>query len=338
MKNSVETQRVFIKYEGNPVMTAADMPADIMYVLNPGAIKYNGEYIMIMDAATLSTPIIFWIARSRDGKKFTPDPTAINWPRWSDEKVEDCIYDPRITRMGDEYILMYASHVSGRTVRTGVVRTQDFIHFERIEQEDTGLQNRNSALFPEKINGRYVRLDRPMMAEAHDPSDMYISYSDDLMRWSGSKALIGTRPGCWDSHKMGSGGVPIKTDQGWLCIYHGVDKTCNGFIYRLGVVLLDLEDPSIVLARGTSPVLWPEHDYELSGRVPNVTFAANALLDEDGKTVRVYYGAADSCIGLATAQLDDLIDACFDGNDRAIRFFGRPKLKSPLTESTSVMA
>ncbi len=334
--NSSE-RRIFTKYEGNPVVSPADLPADIMYVLNPGAIKHNGEYIMMMDAATLSTPIIFWIARSSDGKNFAPDPAPIQWPRWSDGEVEDCVYDPRITKIGDEYILMYASHVPGRSVRTGVVRTKDFITFERVEQEETGLQNRNSALFPEKIQGRYVRLDRPMLSGAHDPSEMFISYSDDMKHWGDSKALFAPREGHWDSHKIGAGGVPIKTEQGWLCIYHGVDRTCNGFIYRLGVALLDLQDPSKVIARGVNPVLWPEHDYEANGRVPNVVFAANALLDEDGKTVRVYYGAADTCIGLATAQLDDLIEACYDPNKRIIQFFGSCKKIQTPSESVATL-
>jgi beta-1,4-mannooligosaccharide/beta-1,4-mannosyl-N-acetylglucosamine phosphorylase len=316
-------KRIFIKYEGNPIITAADMPRDIMYVFNPGAIKHQDEYILLMDAATLSTPIVLWIARSNDGKKFTPDPTPISWPRWSDDQVENCIYDPRITRIGDEYILMYASHIPGRSVRSGVIRTKDFITFERVEQEETGQQNRNSSLFPEKINGQYARLDRPMQADAHDPSGMYLSYSDDLKHWRDSKPLMAPRRGCWDSHKIGAGGVPIKTEKGWLAVYHGVEKTCSGFIYRLGVVLLDLEDPSKVIARGVNPVLWPEHDYERNGRIPNVTFAANSLLDDDGCTVRVYYGAADTCIGLATAQLDDLLEACFDQNDRLTDFFGK---------------
>jgi predicted GH43/DUF377 family glycosyl hydrolase len=317
-------KRVFNKHHDNPIITAADLPEDIMYVLNPGAIKHNGEYIMMMDAATTSTPIIFWLARSQDGVNFTPDPTPIAWPRWSDDQVENCVYDPRITKIDDEYIIMYASHVPGRSVRTGVVRTRDFVIFERIEQEETSQTNRNSALFPGKIAGQYVRFDRPMLDGAWDPSDMCISYSHDLQHWRRSKTLMQPRPGCWDSHKIGAGAVPIKTDKGWLEIYHGVDKTASTYIYRLGVMMLDLDDPSKIISRGVCPVLWPEHDYELDGRVTNTTFTANALLDDDG-TVRMYYGAADACIGLATAKLDDLIEACFDQNDRLREFFGDPE-------------
>ena len=121
--------------------------------------------------------------------------------------------------------------------------------------------------------------------------------------------------------------VPIRTNEGWLAIYHGVDRTCNGYIYRLGVMLLDLEDPSRIIARGGMPVLWPDRPYEMQGRVPNVTFGCNALLEPDG-TVRIYYGAADTCVGLATAKLDDLIAACRRGNPVAETFFSGKKQKS----------
>lgn len=324
-------KRVMVKYAGNPVVKPTDLPEGIMYVLNPGAIKHNGEYLLMMDAAASPTPIVFWLARSKDGISFIPDPTPIkNWPRWSDDVVESCIYDPRITRIGDEYIIMYASHASGRGVRTGVVKTSDFINFERIPQEDTDLDNRNSVLFPEKINGWYIRFDRPMTGET-DPGDMCISYSRNLRHWENSRVLMTPRPGCWDSHKIGGGAVPIKTDNGWLCLYHGVDRTCNGFIYRLGVMLLDLHDPSKIIARSQNPVLWPEHDYEFNGRVPNVTFACNALLDNDG-TVKVYYGAADTCIGLAEAKLDDLIAACAALNPHLENFYRIETIKHNTVE------
>jgi len=131
------------------------------------------------------------------------------------------------------------------------------------------------------------------------------------------------RQDSWDSRKIGGGAVPIKTPQGWLAIYHGVDHTCNGFIYRLGTLLLDLEDPSKIIARSRNPVLWPELPYELCGRVPNVTFACNAIVEDDG-SVKVYYGAADTCIGLAEAKLSDLIESCFEGNKHIDRFFSTP--------------
>lgn len=309
------------KYEHNPVLTAADFPHDIMYVFNPGAIKFNDEYLLMVDASTSATPIVFWLARSRDGIHFTPDSAPIrNWPA-PESGVENCVYDPRITPIDGEFILMYASQAHGRGVRTGVVRTSDFEDFTRIEQEETGRNNRNSVLFPEKINGRYVRFDRPMGDDECEPSDMCISYSEDLSRWRDSTVLMTPRPGCWDSHKIGGGAVPIRTSEGWLVIYHGVDRTCNGFIYRLGTMLLDLENPARIISRGVLPILWPSEPYEMQGRVMNVTFACNALVEPDNM-VRIYYGAADTCIGLATATLQELIDSARSANTIASAFYG----------------
>ena len=153
---------------------------------------------------------------------------------------------------------------------------------------------------------------------------MCVSYSDDLIHWNATVDLMQPRQGCWDSLKIGAGAVPIKTPAGWLEIYHGVDNSsCNDYIYRLGTVLLDLNDPSKIIARAELPVMWPEHSYELSGRCSNVVFTANALVEEDGNTVRMYYGCADTCIGMATAKLDELVDFTLHGENTRIRRFFR---------------
>lgn len=301
---------IFVRNEKSPVLSPSMMPkADVMYLLNPGAIKHDGEYLVMMDAAVAAGPIVFWLARSRDGVNFTVDPEPIKWPGFSEGYTENCVYDPRITKIGGEYLIMYASASEEFGTSLELVKTKDFVSFERIEQERVKQPIRNGAIFPEKINGRYVRLDRPMESE-REPSRMWLSYSDDLIHWTDSTQIMDTRPGLWDRYKIGAGAVPIKTDSGWLCIYHGVGDTCNGLIYALGVCLLDLNDPSKVIARGEDSVLWPQESYELSGRVSNVVFTANAIVEDTGM-VKIYYGAADTCIGLAEAHIDDLINACF---------------------------
>jgi beta-1,4-mannooligosaccharide/beta-1,4-mannosyl-N-acetylglucosamine phosphorylase len=156
--------------------------------------------------------------------------------------------------------------------------------------------------------------------ELRDPANIWISYSNDLIHWGNSKPILEVRPGYWDCQKIGAGAVPIKTEKGWLEIYHGVFQNCSGFIYRLGVCLLDIDDPSKVISRGDDAILWPEHDYERRGNVSNVVFTSNAIVENDG-TVKIYYGAADTCIGLAEAKLDDLIDACFSKNKYLDKFF-----------------
>jgi len=311
-------KRVFEKYKGNPILRDSDMPGDIWHVFNPGAIKHNGEYILMMNASTLSLPIIFWLARSKDGINFVPDTAPIEWPAIKRDYPEICVYDPRITKIGNEYIIAHASS-SKHGVQVGVVKTTDFKKFDRVGIcSEQG--NRNAAIFPEKIKGKYVRLDRPTGDPIADPAGIWISYSEDLIHWGENKPLMEPRAGFWDCQKIGAGAVPIKTKQGWLEIYHGVFSHCCGFVYRLGVCLLDLDDPSKVIARGEDAVLWPEHDYECFGNVTNTVFTANAILEPDN-TVKIYYGAADRCIGLAQANLEDLIQACYNKNAYLSKFF-----------------
>ncbi|MDQ8196171.1 glycoside hydrolase family 130 protein [Coraliomargarita sp. SDUM461004] len=309
----------FRKNPTNPVIEPSDFPCSIMYAFNPGAIKVGDEYLMVMDVATLAQPVVFWLARSRDGVDWKVDPEPLDWPAADHTHSEDCVYDPRVTPDPDNpgaYLLMYASSSEKTGCRLGIVRTWDFREFERIGiVSEQG--NRNGVIFPEKINGKYVRLDRPF-GDPNDACGIWISYSPDLIHWGCSKEVMGPRAGLWDNLKVGAGCVPIKTEKGWLNIYHGVTNTGAGLIYRLGVCLLDLEDPSIVIARGEDAVLWPEHLYELTGRVPNVVFTCNAIVEPDN-SVKIYYGAADTCIGLAESSLDELLDACVRKNALVLR-------------------
>ena len=301
-------ERLLKKYPGNPVITPAMLPETVLYTFNPGAIRHNGEYILIMDTTTLDDIHRFWIARSRDGYHFTPDPGRLAWPQPDPIHPETCTYDPRITKIGDDYIILYASDLSQNDVRVGIVKTRDFVKFERVAIASE-LGNRNGALFPEKIGSLYVRLDRPFGNELN-PCYMWASYSPDLVYWGRSKPLTYRGQPFHDGHKMGAGAVPIRTDRGWLEIYHTVSLTCNGFIYRLKACMLDLADPSVVLGYTRDFILWPEFDYEMRGRVMNVVFTCNAIPEEDG-SLKIYYGAADTNIGLAEGRIADLADACF---------------------------
>ncbi len=299
-------RRIFTKYENNPVMSPDKMPKEVLYTFNPGAIKHNGEYILLMDTTTTDDIHRLWIARSKDGINFTPDSEPAPWPAPDPIHPEMNTYDPRITKIGDEYIMLYASDLLQNEARVGIVKTKDFKTFERVATASE-LGNRNGCLFPEKINGLYCRFDRPFGNEL-EPCSMWVSYSPDLVFWGKSEPVKLKGVPFTDGFKMGAGAVPIKTDKGWLEIYHTVSTTCNGFIYRLKACLLDLENPAKILAYTKDFLLWPEHDYEMKGRVMNVVFTCNALLEDDN-TIRVYYGAADTNIGLATARLEDIMDS-----------------------------
>ncbi|MDF2927443.1 MAG: glycosylase [Paenibacillaceae bacterium] len=303
-------KRILHKYEGNPIIKPSMLPEQALYTFNPGAIKFKDEYILMMDVTTLDDIHRIWIARSRDGYHFEPDPLPVEWPEPDPDHKETCTYDPRITRIGDEYFILYASDLSQNDVRIGILKTTDFRSFQRVSTASE-LGNRNGALFPEIRNGLYMRLDRPFGNEM-SPCYMWISYSPDLVYWGRSKPLTYQGRPFRDGYKMGAGAVPIKTEEGWLEIYHTVSQTCNGFIYRLKACLLDLEEPSKVLGYTRDFLLWPEHDYEMYGRVMNVVFTCNALLENDG-TVKIYYGAADTHIGLAEGKLNEIIQACRNG-------------------------
>jgi len=302
-------KRIFSKYEGNPVMSPALMPQEVLYTFNPGAIEHGGETILMMNVTTLDDIHRLWIARSNDGMHFTPDPGPLLMPPKDPWHPEMNTYDPRITKIGDEYVILYASDLEQNNVRVGILKTRDFRSFERVSTASE-LGNRNGCLFPEKFDGLYTRFDRPFGNEL-EPCAMWLTQSPDLIFWGKSRPLTYKGNVFVDGHKFGAGAVPIKTEEGWLEIYHTVSTTCNGFIYRIKAMMLDLEDPSRIVGYTRNFLLYPEHDYEMRGRVMNVVFTCNALLDGDG-TVRVYYGAADTVIGLATARIADLIAACFE--------------------------
>jgi beta-1,4-mannooligosaccharide/beta-1,4-mannosyl-N-acetylglucosamine phosphorylase len=190
--------------------------------------------------------------------------------------------------------------------RIALAQTKDFKTFERLAMvSDPG--NKDGVLFPEKINGLYIRLDRPI---GNDIGSIWISYSPDLINWGKSDLVISPRPRYWDSFRIGASVPPIRTDRGWLEIYHGVKMTTAGPIYRAGTVMLDLDNPAKVVGRCLTPILSPREEYERIGDVGNVVFAGGAIAEPDGE-VKVYYGAADTSICVATAPIDELIDSCF---------------------------
>lgn len=303
--------RVLKKYENNPVMSPDKMPKEVLYTFNPGAIKVGDEYIMMMDVTALDDIHRLWIARSKDGYNFVPDAEPVKMPPVDPFHPEVYTYDPRITKMGDEYIICYASDMGNNYVRLGIMKTKDFVTFERIAT-GSDLGNRNGALFPEKYNGLYFRLDRPFGNE-QDPCAIWMSFSPDLVFWGQARQLQYKGKPFIDGHKMGAGAVPIKTEKGWLEIYHTVSTTCNGFIYRLKACLLDLDEPWNIIGY-TDFILWPEHEYEMKGRVSNVVFTCNAIPEPDG-SLKIYYGAADTNIGLATGRIDELVELCLENRN-----------------------
>ncbi|BCW99611.1 MAG: glycosylase [Armatimonadota bacterium] len=295
------------RYPGNPILTWKDLPYHVNAVYNPGAVKHGDEYILVPRVEDGRRDNRLHIARSRDGIHFTVEPEPIALPGSPEDLAwEKHQYDARVTPLDGAYYIAYCAQTMGEVVRIGLARTEDFRAFERLPFA-TQPWNRNCALFPEKIGGLYARLDRPMSGS---DAITFVTFSPDLVYWGRSRPLE-LQVQTWMREKWGIGPPPIRTDEGWLLIIHGVWLACN-YVYRLGVVLLDLEDPCRVIGQCPDFILTPREDYERCGEVPNCVFANGAILEPDGE-LKVYYGAADTCIGLATGHVDELIAACKSG-------------------------
>lgn len=305
MKNPIVT-----RYKNNPILTKDDVPYTVATVHNAGIVKHNGKYIMLFRSHLHNGRSIIGIAESEDGYNFKVGAEPFLTPS-SDtvfgEYEEYGVEDVRISQIDDEFLLTYSAY-SRHGVRIGLAKTRDFKTVERISlitQSDL----RNVVIFPEKINGLYVRLDRPH-SEISKWS-IWISYSPDLVHWGNSKLIIKPETYHWDEMKIGPGATPIKTDKGWLNIYHGVFETMSGVVYRLGVALHELKDPSIIIGVADEWILQPEDPWEITGYVTNVVFTCGAVAEDDG-SVKIYWGGADSVMCVGTAHINDLVDMCLN--------------------------
>ena len=306
---------LFTRYEGNPIITYKDRPCHSNAVFNSGVIKVDGLYLMMLRIEDLDRKQHFRMASSEDGNKWDISKDPITFE--GDEELVasgSFFYDPRITYIEEDkkYYVNFAVHSDVHGVRGGMISTTDFKRFQW-EGFQTQPDCRNCVLFPEKINGLYVRLDRPHANDGRN-KQLWMSYSPDLKFWGQSKEVMRTRLHHWDDKYIGPGSVPIKTPKGWLHIYHGVYESCSTAIYRLGVCLFDLNDPSKLIGRCNGYALGPREDYERVGDVPNVVFTAGSVLEDDN-TVTLFYGGADQVMCKATASLESLLEACEECNE-----------------------
>ena len=297
------------RFEHNPIITCENVPFQCNTVFNGTPVKFNEEYLLLLRVEGQQGYSFFCLARSDDGLNFVVDDKPCMLPA-SEEPFdlweENGLEDPRITQIDEYYYIMYTA-VSRYGHRIALARTDDFEKYERLALI-SGPGNKDGVLFPEKINGYYARLDRPI---GNDIGSIWISYSPDLINWGNSKLVLSPRPRYWDSSRIGASVPPIRTELGWLEIYHGFKMTSTGPIYRVGTVMLDLENPAKVVGRCLNPVLSPREEYERIGDVGNVVFASGAVLEDDGE-VKVYYGAADTSICVASAHIDELIQSCME--------------------------
>jgi beta-1,4-mannooligosaccharide/beta-1,4-mannosyl-N-acetylglucosamine phosphorylase len=314
------------RHPGNPILTRADVPdappllTDATSVFNPGAVKVGDRYLLIVRVQARSRETFMLVAESADGFRFAVRPGIVEL-RGIEKTPERIyhVYDARITRIDGAYYVMFAMDMDGGC-RLGLARTEDFRDFEFLGITSAA-DVRNGVLFPEKVGGVYLRLERPNRVRLEGGpttgSEIWLAESDDLVRWRARGPVLGGRFHYWDEY-IGSGPPPVKTRRGWLHVYHGVATHFGSAnIYQAGVVLLGLDDPSRVLGRSRGNVLEPREPYELMGQVPNVVFPSGMVVEEldpegyalPSSPVKVYYGAADTVVGLAVTTVGELLDA-----------------------------
>ena len=300
------------RYKDNPVLTKKDIPYPVATVHNAGVIKHMDNYIMLFRSHIHNGRSIIGKAVSKNGYDFKVDKKPFIEPAKSGifaDYEEYGVEDLRINPVENNYYLTYSAY-SRNGVRIILAQTENFETINRIapiSQADM----RNVVLFPEKIDGKYVRLDRPHTNII--PWSIWISYSDDLIHWGKSQVVIKPVHYHWDESKVGPGGPPIKTEKGWLHIFHGVFTTMAGAVYRLGAALHDLKDPSRVIGVSDNWILQPEAPWEISGYVPNVVFTCGTIPEEDG-TLKIYWGGADTVMCVGTANIEELIELCINSS------------------------
>ncbi|HEY6071931.1 MAG TPA: hypothetical protein VIV15_00710 [Anaerolineales bacterium] len=300
---------LFVRHADNPILTSDQWPYQINTVFNAGATRLqDGTTLLLCRVEDLRGISHLCAARSANGIdnwQIDPEPTLSPDPDNHPDEIWG-IEDPRITFVPelDKFVVAYTSYShSGPGVSMAL--TEDFRSFERLGVVMSP-ENKDAALLPHRIGGMWGLIHRPVSAiGAH----MWISYSHDLTHWGDHKLMLEARRGpWWDANKIGLCTPPIETSRGWLTIYHGVRTTCAGCLYRLGLALFDLERPDVCLLRGEPWVFSPEEPYERFGDVNNVVFPCGLVIGDDGNSIRMYYGAADSCIALATSSLEKLLD------------------------------
>lgn len=314
-----------IKKLSRPVLTRHDVPYKTALTFNAGVTKFNGKYVMVFrndygdfDAHKLEGTNL--------GLAFSDD--GINWK----VEKEPCFamktneiqraYDPRLTVIDGECYMCFAIDTN-HGLRGGIAKTNDFHNFD-IKSMSLP-DNRNMVLFPEKINGNFVRLERPMpvYSRGHkDTFDTWLSESPDLEFWGKHRLVMGVENVPFANDKIGPAAPPIKTEKGWLATFHAVEldtsRGKNGWeakwqkIYRAGIALLDLEDPSKVIGICKDPIIECDRDFELEDGFRQYAIFPGGMILEDNGEVKIYYGASDTVECVATADVEDLIKLCLE--------------------------
>ena len=297
-----------LRFENNPIITIENVPFRVNSIFNAAAFLMKDHYYLLCRAEMPDGRSSLVLAKSSDGIHFQVDEKPCLTPENHEEfynYVEWGVEDPRVTFINDRYYILYTGYSESAplVMLAETIKFKDFLIHGPVSEPS----NKDAALFPEKIDGYYWKIDRPSVSE--NQGDMWINKSPDLLHWGGYRLLLAGKKGSWEATKIGASSQPVKTDKGWLLLYHGVRSFGHATIYKLGVMLLDLHEPWKVLGRSVYPILSPEMPYERSGDVNNVVFSTGWIVKPDGN-VNIYYSGADMNVCLATTSVDYLLSLC----------------------------
>ena len=293
------------RYSQNPILGRNPTP-EIARIFNSAVIPWKDGFIAAIRGEQVDGIPHVYLGRSQDGIHWTVDREKVVF---RDEdgnlRMPRYAYDPRLIKVEDTYYFIWCTDFYGAAI--GMASTKDFETFTRLENPFIPF-NRNAVLFPRKIGGTYRMMSRPS-DNGHTPfGDIFVSESPDMVFWGKHRHVMSRGSNWWESMKIGAGAAPIETDEGWLIFYHGVTGTCNGYVYSIGGAILDRDEPSRVLYRCGNYLLTPEAPYETTGFVPNVVFPCATVQDADTGRIAIYYGAADTHVGLAFCKVDEVVD------------------------------
>lgn len=301
------------RHSANPVVKR-NPAKGIARIFNSAVVAYGDGFIGVFRAETINGRPHLHMGTSEDGLNWTIDEQRIEFVNEQGEPFQPrYAYDPRLVKVEDSYYVIWCTDFYGAAI--GVAKTDDFKTFVRLENPFLPF-NRNGVLFPRKIGGNFVMLSRPSDS-GHTPfGDVFLSESPDFVYWGKHRHVMSKGgDGWWQSVKIGGGPAPIETSEGWLMFYHGVTGTCNGLVYSMGAVILDKDEPSKVKYRSSTYVLTPEEWYEERGFVDNVVFPCATLHDAATGRIAIYYGAADTYVGVAYTTVDEIINYVKETNE-----------------------
>ena len=295
------------RFDENPIIQRNAIPSSNS-IFNSAVVPFKGGYAGVFRCDNKAIQMDIFIGFSTDAIHWKIEHEPVTFKEGNTSMIEsDYKYDPRVTFIEDRYWITWCNGYHGPTI--GIGYTFDFKEFFQCENAFLPF-NRNGVLFPEKINGKYAMLSRPS-DNGHTPfGNIYLSYSPDMKYWGEHRCVMKTAPfeeSAWQCTKIGAGTVPFLVDEGWLMFYHGVINTCNGFRYSLGAAILDRENPDVVKYRTKPYLLSPQTPYECIGDVPNVIFPCASLQSFEEDKVAIYYGAADTVVGVAFGRISEII-------------------------------